>query len=297
MWRSASATCTVQGEACQSSREEPSTGAPAVQREEHWRGREEPSAPTKKGDGSPMHWLTLVFSDSDEEMFFRRNTLVANKTLILAVGGTGLSCLVLPWAAAARNGPHALWTLWSIVALTVILMYLLADRDSMERLPEEGISPNNRDGAPCTCRLSFTEVDPKRQRYTSNLCSAWHHLVAANAYLASFGLALLYGLEPLADFEYAVWCVAGLLQLLFPFLLAYPPRSKVGVYLVNFVGYSALALGGYFGDRLRAICTGGLLLGASLTLGSALERVKRLAFLHVRRDKVRGSREGWASRV
>ena len=285
MWRSASATCTVQGEACQSSREEPSTGAPAVQREEHWRGREEPSAPTKKGDGSPMHWLTLVFSDSDEEMFFRRNTLVANKTLILAVGGTGLSCLVLPWAAAARNGPHALWTPWSIGALTVILMYLLADRDSMERLPEEGISPNNRDGAPCTCRLSFTEVDPKRQRYTSNLCSAWHHLVAANAYLASFGLALLYGLEPLADFEYAVWCVAGLIQLLYPFLLAYPPRNKMEVYFVNFLGYSALALGGYFGDRLRAICTGGLLLGASLTLGSALERVKRLAFLHVRRDK------------
>ena len=244
-----------------------------------------------------MHWLTLVLSDPEEEMFFRRNTLVANKTLILAVGGTGLSCFVLLWAAAARSGPHlthALWTPWFFGALTVILMYLCAaDSDAMESLPEERSSPN-RDGA---CRLSFTVVDPKRQLYTSSSSSSWHHLVAASAYLASFAQALLYGLEPLADFEYAVWCVAGLLQLVYPFLLAYPPRSKVGVYLVNFVGYSALALGGYFGDRLRAIYTGGLLLGASLTLGCALERVKRLAFLHVRRDKVRGSREGWASGV
>ena len=94
-----------------------------------------------------------------------------------------------------------------------------------------------------------------------------------------------------------MWCLAGLLQLLIPFLLVYPPRNKMEVYFVNFVGYSALALGGYFGDRLRAIYTGGLLLGASLTLGCALERVKRLAFLSVRRDKVRGSREGWASGV
>ena len=82
-----------------------------------------------------------------------------------------------------------------------------------------------------------------------------------------------------------MWCLAGLLQLLYPFLLAYPPRNKMEVYFVNFVGYSALALGGYFGDRLRAICIGGLLLGTALTLGMALERVKRLAFLHVRSDK------------
>ena len=295
MWRSASASCAAQDEACQGGRKEPSAGAPAVQREMHRRGHEDPSA--EQGDGNPMHWLTLVFSDPEEEMFFRRNTLVANKTLILAVGGTGLSCFVLLWAAAARNGPHlthALWTPWFFGALTVILMYpCAADSDAMESLPEERSSPN-RDGA---CRLSFAVVDPKRQLYTSSLSSSWHHLVAASTYLASFAQALLYGLEPLADFEYAVWCVAGLLQLVYPFLLAYPPRSKVGVYLVNFVGYSALALGGYFGDRLRAIYTGGLLLGASLTLGCALERVKRLAFLSVRRDKVRGSREGWASGV
>jgi len=214
--------------------------------------------PAEQGDGSPMHWLTLVFSDPDEEMLFRRNTLVANKTLILACGGMGLSCFVLLWFAAAWNGPHvthALWTPWSIGVLTVTLMYLLAaESDTMEI-------------------------------YTSRFSSSWHYLVAASAYFASFGRALLYGLEPLANFEYAVWCVAGLLQLLYPFLLAYPLRSKMEVYFVNFVGYSALALGGYFGDRLRAICTGGLLLGAALTLGNALERVKRLAFLHVLRDK------------
>ena len=113
MWRSASASCAAQDEACQGGREEPSAGAPAVQREMHRRGHEDPSA--EQGDGNPMHWLTLVFSDPEEEMFFRRNTLVANKTLILAVGGTGLSCFVLLWAAAARNGPHlthALWTPW-----------------------------------------------------------------------------------------------------------------------------------------------------------------------------------------
>ena len=205
-----------------------------------------------------MHWLTHVFSDPDEEMLFRRNTLAANKTLILACGGMGLSCFVVLWFAAARNGPHvthALWTPWSIGVLTVILMYLLApESDRME-----------------ICASHFS--------------SSWHYLVAASAYFASFGQALLYGLEPLTNFEYAVWCVAGLLQLLYPFLLAYPPRSKMKVYFVNFIGYSALALGGYFGDRPRAICTGGLLLGAALTLGNALERVKRLAFLLVLRDK------------
>ena len=205
-----------------------------------------------------MHWLTHVFSDPDEEMLFRRNTLAANKTLILACGGMGLSCFVVLWFAAARNGPHvthALWTPWSIGVLTVILMYLLApESDRME-----------------ICASHFS--------------SSWHYLVAASAYFASFGQALLYGLEPLTNFEYAVWCVAGLLQLLYPFLLAYPPRSKMKVYFVNFIGYSALALGGYFGDRPRAICIGGLLLGAALTLGNALERVKRLAFLLVLRDK------------
>ena len=229
-----------------------------VQREAHQRGREGTSAPAEQGDGSPMHWLTHVFSDPDEEMLFRRNTLAANKTLILACGGMGLCCFVFLWFAAARNGPHvthALWTPWSIGVLTVILMYLLApESDRME-----------------ICASHFS--------------SSWHYLVAASAYFASFGQALLYGLEPLTNFEYAVWCVAGLLQLLYPFLLAYPPRSKMEVFFVNFVGYSAFALGGYFGDRLRAICTGGLLLGAALTLGNALERVKRLAFLHVLRDK------------
>jgi len=211
-----------------------------------------------------MHWLTLVFSDPDEEMLFRRNTLVANKTLILACGGMGLCCFVFLWFAAARNGPHvthALWTPWSI-GISTWLMYG----------PGGMLLPGNMWG-------DTMEI------YTSRFGSSWHSLVAASAYFASFGQALLYGLEPLTNFEYAVWCVAGLLQLLYPFLLAYPPRSKMEVYVVNFVGYSALALGGYFGDRLRAICTGGLLLGAALTLGNALERVKRLAFLHVLRDK------------
>ena len=275
MWRSASASCAAQDEACQGGREEPSAGAPAVHREAHQRGREEPSAPAEQGDGSHMHWLTLVFSDPNEEMFFRRNTLVANKTLILVVGGMGLSCFVVLWATAARNGPHvthALWTPWSIGVLTVLLMYLLTDRWDgfpMRGLAEEEIFLNRDD----LCDQ------------LSNSSPSWHYLVAASAYLASFGQALLYGLEPLADFEYAVWCLAGLLQLLIPFLLVYPPRNKMEVYFVNFVGYSALALGGYFGDRLRAICIGGLLLGTALTLGMALERVKRLAFLHVRRDK------------
>ena len=275
MRRCASTTCAAQEEACQGGREEPSAGAPAVHREAHQRGREEPSAPAEQGDGSSMHWLTLVFSDPNEEMFFRRNTLVANKTLILVAGGMGLCCFVVLWATAARNGPHvthALWTPWSIGVSTVLLMYLLTDRWDglpMGRLAEEGISLNSDD----------------LQLSTPNSSRSWHYLVAAGAYLASFGQALLYGLEPLADFEYTVWCLAGLLQLLCPFLLAYPPRSKMEVYFVNFVGYSALALGGYFGDRLRAICIGGLLLGAALTLGIALERVKRLAFLHVRRDK------------
>ena len=287
MSRCASTTCAAQEEACQRGGEEPSAGAPAVHREAHQRGREEPSAPAEQGDGSHMHWLTLVFSDPNEEMFFRRNTLVANKTLILVVGGLGLSCFVVLWATAARNGPHvthALWTPWSIGVLTVLLMYLLTDRWDgfpMGGLAEEEIFLNRDD----LCDQ------------LSNSSPSWHYLVAASAYLASFGQALLYGLEPLADFEYAVWCLAGLLQLLIPFLLVYPPRNKMEVYFVNFVGYSALALGGYFGDRLRAICIGGLLLGTALTLGMALERVKRLAFLHVRRDKVRGSREGWASGV
>jgi len=166
---------------------------------------------------------------------------------------------------------HALWTPWSIGVSTVLLLYLLTDSDTMGRPPEEGVSLN-RD-------------ELYGQLSTSNLSPSWHYLVAASSYLASLGQAVLYGLEPLADFEYAVWCMAGLLQLLYPFLLAYPPRNKMEVYFVNFLGYSALALGGYFGDRLRAICIGGLLLGAALALGIALERVKRLAFLHVRRDK------------
>jgi hypothetical protein len=274
MRRCASTTCAAQEETCQRGREEPSAGAPAAHREAHQRGREQPSAPAEQGDGSPMHWLTLVFSDPKEEMFFRRNTLVANKTLILVLGGLGLSCFVVLWATAARNGPnltHALWTPWSIGVSTVLLLYLLTDSDTMGRMPEEGLSLN-RD-------------ELYGQPSTSNLSPSWHYLVAASSYLASLGQALLYGLEPLADFEYAVWCVAGLIQLLYPFLLAYPPRNKMEVYFVNFLGYSALALGGYFGDRLRAICIGGLLLGAALALGIALERVKRLAFLHVRRDK------------
>ena len=169
MRRCASATCAAQEEACQSDREEPSAGAPAVQREAHQRGREEPSAPAEQGDGSPMHWLTLVFSNPDEEMLFRRNTLVANKTLILACGGMGLSCFVVLWFAAARNGPHvahALWTPWSIGVVTVILMYLLAaEGDTM---------------------------------------AAASTIAAASAYFASFSQALLYGLEPLANF-----CRAG----------------------------------------------------------------------------------------
>ena len=233
-----------------------------------------------------MHWLTLVFSDPNEEMFFRRNTLVANKTLILVVGGLGLSFFVVLWVKAARNGPnmtHALWTPWSIGVSTMLLLYLLTDSDTMGRPPEEGVSLN-RD-------------ELYSQLSTSILSPSWHYLVAASSYLASLGQALLYGLEPLADFEYALWCVAGVIQLIYPFLLAYPPRNKMEVYFVNFLGYSALALGGYFGDRLRAICIGGLLLGVALAVGIALERVKRLAFLHVRRDKVRGSREGWASGV
>ena len=274
MRRCASTTCAAQEETCQRGREEPSAGAPAAHREAHQRGREQPSALAEQGDGSPMHWLTLVFSDPKEEMFYRRNTLVANKTLILVLGGLGLSCFVVLWATAARNGPnvtHALWTPWSIGVSTVLLLYLLTDSDTMGRMPEEGVSLN-RD-------------ELYGQLSTSNLSPSWHYLVAACSYLASLGQALLYGLEPLADFEYALWCVAGLIQLLYPFLLAYPPRNKMEVYFVNFLGYSALALGGYFGDRLSAICIGGLLLGAALALGIALERVKRLAFLHVRRDK------------
>lgn len=274
MRRCASTTCAAQEETCQRGREEPSAGAPAAHREAHQRGREQPSALAEQGDGSPMHWLTLVFSDPKEEMFFRRSTLVANKTLILVLGGLGLSCFVVLWATAARNGPnvtHALWTPWSIGVSTVLLLYLLTDSDTMGRMPEEGVSLN-RD-------------ELYGQLSTSNLSPSWHYLVAACSYLASLGQALLYGLEPLADFEYALWCVAGLIQLLYPFLLAYPPRNKMEVYFVNFLGYSALALGGYFGDRLSAICIGGLLLGAALALGIALERVKRLAFLHVRRDK------------
>ena len=88
----------------------------------------------------------------------------------------------------------------------------------------------------------------------------------------------------LADFEFWFWIGAGLVQLLLPFLLAYAPQSKMKVYLVNFVGYSVLALGGCLGDRLRAICIGGLLLGASLTLGIAHERGKRLTFLQASRE-------------
>ena len=274
MRRCASTTCAAQEEACQRGREEPSAGAPAVHRKAHQRDREQPSAPAEQGDGSPMHWLTLVFSDPNEEMFFRRNTLVANKTLILVVGGLGLSCFVVLWATAARNGPnatHALWTPWSIGVSTMLLLYLLTDSDTMGRPPEEGVSLN-RD-------------ELYGQLSTSNLSPSWHYLVAASSYLASLGQALLYGLEPLADFEYALWCVAGVIQLIYPFLLAYPPRNKMEVYFVNFLGYSALSLGGYFGDRLRAICIGGLLLGVALALGIALERVKRLAFLHVRGDK------------
>ena len=201
--------------------------------------------------------LLLVFSDPDEEIHYRENTLVASKTLrprhfvlgAWAVFSIGLGCFVAMWVAAAWRGPnltHALWTPWSIGVLTFILMYRGAD--------------------------------------SKNYIHQTSYIAAGCAYLVSFAQALLHGMEPLADFEHAVWCVAGLLQLLCPFLLAYPPRSKMLVYLVNFVGYSALALGGYFGDQLRAICIGGFLLGASLTLGNALERAKRLTFLHVLRE-------------
>ena len=102
------------------------------------------------------------------------------------------------------------------------------------------------------------------------------------AFTANIALALLHGLEPIAEFEHAVWCVAGVLQLVFPFLLASPPRFKLCIYFANLVGYSVLTLGGYFGDVLRAACMGAFLLGTSLTLGNAIERAQRLSFLHAR---------------
>jgi hypothetical protein len=209
-----------------------------------------------------MHWLTLVFSEPIEEMLFRRNKTSkqdgASKTLRLFVFSIGLSCFVGMWAAAALRGPsviHALWTPWTIGVLTMTVWeYCDADSDTMENY-----------------KSNHFFICPSHVRQPT---------AAACTYLVSFAQALLHGLEPLADFEHAVWCVAGLLQLLSPFILAYPPQSKMRVYLVNFVGYSVLALGGYFGDRLRASCIGGLLLGASFTLGIALERVMQLRFQH-----------------
>ena len=236
--------------------EESSAGAMAAQREARERGREGPSAPDEQGDGSPMHWLTLVFSDPNEEKLFRRKTLITSKPFHMTMGGIGMSCFVAMWVAAAWRGPqliHALWTPWSIGCLIVLLTYAGADGDTI-----------------------YIYI------YTSSNCFV---ILPACAYFVSFALVLLLGMEPLADFEFWFWCGAGLVQLLLPFLLAYAPQSKMKVYLVNMVGYSVLALGGCLGDRLRAICIGGLLLGVALALGIALERVKRLAFLHVRRDK------------
>lgn len=225
------------------------------QREAHERGREGPSAPDEQGDGSPMHWLTLVFSDPNEEKLFRRKTLITSKPFHMTMGGIGMGCFVAMWVAAAWRGPqliHALWTPWSIGCLAVLLTYGGADGDKM-----------------------YIYI------YTS---SNFFVILPVCAYLVNFALVLLLGMEPLADLEFWFWCGAGLVQLLLPFLLAYAPQSKMKVYLVNFVGYSVLALGGCLGDRLRAICIGGLLLGVSITLGIAHERGKRLTFLQASRE-------------
>ena len=247
----------AQKKARQHGREEPSAGAVAAQHEVRQHGREEPCAQAEQGgDGRPMHWLTLVFSDPEEEMLFRRSVLVESKTTTLALFGIGLSFFVVMWVSTAWRGQviHALWTPWSIGVLTMT-MTLMSEHYTLNSV--------------------FTVLPPAAEL---------HPVAAGCVYFLSCAQAQLHGLEPLAGFEFAAWCGAGLLQLLIPFLLAYPPQSKVEVFLVNFVGYSVLALAGYFGERLRAICIGGFLLNSSLALGYAFERAKRLTFLHVRRE-------------
>ena len=198
----------------------------------------DPAAPPSRR--IKMHWLTLVFSDPNEELRFRSQVYEASALVYYLMG----SCVFITHTAMwlyTSVAVHPLFSTWGACVLAMMTA---------------------RVGAPMDV-ASGTKV-----------------ALSFGSWIVSLFLVVTSKNFVLTDVELAVWCMTGDIHIVSSYLVAAPLKHKALIILMDVVGYTFLCLSGCYGNPKIGAAVGAFALFIGMAFGHGLERIQRLTFLY-----------------
>ena len=200
--------------------------------------KRDPAAPPSRR--IKMHWLTLVFSDPNEELRFRSQVYEASALVYYLMG----SCVFITHTAMwlyTSVAVHPLFSTWGACVLAMMTA---------------------RVGAPMDV-ASGTKV-----------------ALSFGSWIVSLFLVVTSKNFVLTDVELAVWCMTGDIHIVSSYLVAAPLKHKALIILMDVVGYTFLCLSGCYGNPKIGAAVGAFALFIGMAFGHGLERIQRLTFLY-----------------